>query len=286
MADVEKIRPARGFAPLIVATAIAAIVVSSSRPAVAVDPTYGASLSAHVAKFRRYPIEASLLHINGRTVLNFRLSQDGRLISKRIVESSGDADLDRSALDTLERAQPFPHAPPSIPESDLNFTLPIAFKSRGTDPFESGDIQLAAYISGNCDAKLLAENLSCKYAFYTLTKDGKARFRIVLNDAQDPSREMDFQGSKNEILPDHVYALSLDRISVRYYDKPTKIAHTLMMLATGSCAQIGNFAPGETSGLSCSATLADSSIYNVSFKSDGLVLKTRRAGDQRTPSAQ
>ena len=57
------------------------------------------------------------------------------------LRSTGSATLDAEALAMIERAQPFPVAPPEVDE--LNFTLPVNFNSRRPpiDPLKEADIR-------------------------------------------------------------------------------------------------------------------------------------------------
>jgi protein TonB len=60
--------------------------------------------------------------------LAFRIDSDGRLISTRIVGSSGSSALDAETLALVERAQPFPPPPPELAGSEL--MVPLRFSIR------------------------------------------------------------------------------------------------------------------------------------------------------------
>jgi protein TonB len=62
--------------------------------------------------------------------LNFRVNRDGRVLAREIVRSSGHPELDKEVISMIERAQPLPPFPPSMPEDQLALTVPIRFSLR------------------------------------------------------------------------------------------------------------------------------------------------------------
>lgn len=81
-----------------------------------------------VSKLRRslrYPAEAKRQKIRGEVHVAFTVSSGGGVSGVRVVRSSGSPVLDRAALDTVQRAAPFP----PIPDGRANwpFTVPLAF---------------------------------------------------------------------------------------------------------------------------------------------------------------
>jgi protein TonB len=77
---------------------------------------------------KRYPAEARARGEQGVTRLAFRIDPDGRLMSSRVVKSSGSAALDAETLALVQRAQPFPPPPPELAGSEL--TVPVSFNIR------------------------------------------------------------------------------------------------------------------------------------------------------------
>lgn len=57
--------------------------------------------------------------------VSFVVNASGGVGAVRIVKSSGSADLDRAALETVRRAAPFPPIPPESGRSSWQFTLPL-----------------------------------------------------------------------------------------------------------------------------------------------------------------
>jgi protein TonB len=75
---------------------------------------------------RRYPPEARKLA--GSAVVGFVLDRSGTLVSSWLKESTGSAILDAEALAMVDRARPFPAAPPET--DDLTFFLPVIFSTQ------------------------------------------------------------------------------------------------------------------------------------------------------------
>ena len=68
--------------------------------------------------------------VTATTVVQFKVSEDGKLVWHKILESSGSKRLDKAALDSIGRAAPFPPFPEgSIMEAQV-LRMPIKFKTR------------------------------------------------------------------------------------------------------------------------------------------------------------
>jgi periplasmic protein TonB len=63
-------------------------------------------------------------------LLGFSVDRNGRVLARRIVQSSGHADLDQEVMDMIVRAQPLPAFPASMTQSELDLTVPIRFSLR------------------------------------------------------------------------------------------------------------------------------------------------------------
>lgn len=75
---------------------------------------------------RRYPPEARKQA--GSAVVGFVLNRSGELVSSWLKESTGSPILDAEALAMIDRARPFPAAPPEA--DDLTFVLPVIFSTQ------------------------------------------------------------------------------------------------------------------------------------------------------------
>jgi protein TonB len=87
-------------------------------------------LAAHIEHFKRYPIEARSRGDQGTARVAFTIDHEGRLLSSRIVQSSGSATLDKETLAMLARAQPMPRPPDQVSDAELTFVVPVRFNIR------------------------------------------------------------------------------------------------------------------------------------------------------------
>lgn len=60
--------------------------------------------------------------------VSFVVARDGRLVSSTVDKSSGDAAIDKRAVDVLASAAPFPPMPEGLPDDSMSFTVPLRFK--------------------------------------------------------------------------------------------------------------------------------------------------------------
>jgi periplasmic protein TonB len=77
---------------------------------------------------KRYPAAASARGEQGVTMLAFRVDSDGRLLSSRIIKSSGSTALDQETLALMQRVQPLPPPPPE--EAGKELMLPMHYMVR------------------------------------------------------------------------------------------------------------------------------------------------------------
>jgi periplasmic protein TonB len=95
------------------------------RPSSAAVVSWQRSLNAQLERNKRYPPAAA--GEQGTATLAFRLDRHGRVLTSRIVQSSGSAALDEETLALARRAQPFPPPPADIPDDQLSFVVPIRY---------------------------------------------------------------------------------------------------------------------------------------------------------------
>jgi protein TonB len=90
--------------------------------------TYQKSIRLHVKKHQRYPNAARDRNEQGTAAVEFAIDRTGRLLTRKLIKSSGYARLDEEALATLDRCNPFPLPPDEQPGEVMNFSLKIQFK--------------------------------------------------------------------------------------------------------------------------------------------------------------
>lgn len=89
--------------------------------------TWQKELLAHLDRHKRYPSDRN--QKAARILLSLALDRMGRVVSARVLESSGDESFDNAALAMVQRASPVPPPPPLVAEEGLNFTLPVVFRT-------------------------------------------------------------------------------------------------------------------------------------------------------------
>jgi protein TonB len=92
-----------------------------------IEPTWMAALVRHLQQYKRYPSAAQAHAEQGVALLGFTVARNGHVLARSIVHSSGHADLDNEVMAMIERAQPLPAFPPTMPQAKLNLTVPIRF---------------------------------------------------------------------------------------------------------------------------------------------------------------
>jgi periplasmic protein TonB len=86
---------------------------------------YNALVFGHLQRFKRYPSSAQ--GASGTVVVRFVLNRAGAVIESAVTKSSGNAVLDREALDILRRASPFPRFPEAKPGPQDSYVAPVNF---------------------------------------------------------------------------------------------------------------------------------------------------------------
>jgi len=84
-------------------------------------------LAAHIEHFKHYPTGARAQGEQGIAKVAFTIDHQGRLLTSRIVQSSGFAELDQETLEMLVRAQPMPKPPGEMQDRELSFVVPVRF---------------------------------------------------------------------------------------------------------------------------------------------------------------
>ena len=103
---------------------------ASSAPAWA--PTararYEELLYAWIDRHKEYPILAQRRGLQGDGLLRVRIDRDGHVLERSLDRSTGEAMLDKAALDILRRASPFPAVPAEYEGSTFEYVTPIEYR--------------------------------------------------------------------------------------------------------------------------------------------------------------
>jgi len=89
---------------------------------------YGNSLWGAISKHKKYPKIAAMRNWQGEAIVELELDGNGKLKSKKIIQSSGHDVLDRQALEMVEKALPFPAPPDVLRGNNFTITVPVPFK--------------------------------------------------------------------------------------------------------------------------------------------------------------
>jgi len=95
-----------------------------------IEPSWESSLVRQLQRFKRYPSEAQSRSEEGVVLLSFSLDRTGHVLAHRIARSSGFADVDNEVMAMIKRAEPLPAFPASMPQPQLDLTVPIRFSLR------------------------------------------------------------------------------------------------------------------------------------------------------------
>lgn len=92
---------------------------------------YVSTLNNHTLKNIRYPSRAQRRKWEGNVVLKITIDSSGQVQDIKVLEESSYSSLNREALRSVERANPYPAIPTSMGVDNYSFTVPIRFKLNG-----------------------------------------------------------------------------------------------------------------------------------------------------------
>lgn len=84
--------------------------------------TWRGSVMAHLNRHKRYPGGGG-----GTSAVAFTIDRSGRVLSARLIRSSGSAALDHEAIALARRASPVPAPPANMSGSSVVLTVPVRF---------------------------------------------------------------------------------------------------------------------------------------------------------------
>jgi hypothetical protein len=165
-------------------------------------------------------------------------------------------------------------ATPSVAEPSAR---PMIFVSDDTKPQEP-DADLFALMSGKCGTlKIAGRDFACKAVAFFHSEQGRTNFTVALDDPDDDGHVISFSG-ENAQRQDNLYELSIDRMLLSSKDRPKVdgLPVPFVEFSAGICKQLGNFAAGQVSSISCIATDNSGKNYELQFESDGFPIAVRR----------
>jgi len=147
--------------------------------------------------------------------------------------------------------------------------------SEETEP----DVDLYALMSGRCTTlKIDGRDFACKMVAYFHTEKGRADFTVPLEDPADDSHVISFSGDNGRRTQENLYVLAVDRMLTKSKERPKVdgLPVPAVQTSSGVCKQLGNFAAGKVTSISCAATDGAGKSYQLQFESDGSPITIRR----------
>lgn len=89
---------------------------------------YSALIYDWLQRFRDYPREARLHHIEGDVMLRLRVEASGTVTSVAIEHGSGFNVLDQAVMTMAAKARPLPPWPGHVARQELDVLVPIRFR--------------------------------------------------------------------------------------------------------------------------------------------------------------
>jgi protein TonB len=94
------------------------------------DPVWMRAVTDRVRQFFYYPPDALSARIFGVAMVHFVVRRNGQIDRLEVSKSSGNAGLDKAAIDIMQKAQPLPAIPDRMHTDRVEGTLPINFGVR------------------------------------------------------------------------------------------------------------------------------------------------------------
>jgi hypothetical protein len=157
---------------------------------------------------------------------------------------------------------------PSLAEDGVNEMKP-----------QEADTELLALMSGRCSLLNVAGlDFACKTVAWAHSTRGRAYFTIALDDPADHHHIISFSGASGRRPDQNLYELPVDRMLLNSKNRPKVdgLPVPIVESSAGMCTQLGNFAMGEVSSISCAATDKNGKKYELRFESDGSPITLRR----------
>jgi protein TonB len=85
------------------------------------------ALMSWLEKHKTYPEAAREEGAEGRVLVRFTVTRDGRVLDASLAQSSGSRALDAAALNLAREARPSPF-PAGVMQSTLSVTVPLAYQ--------------------------------------------------------------------------------------------------------------------------------------------------------------
>ena len=116
--------------PLLGGTSGGASGTGTGASAGCLDPVWMHAVTERVRQFFTYPAAALAVRRTGLVMVHFAVRRNGEIERLGISKSSGDQELDKAAMDIMQRAQPLPPIPDRMHTDRVEGEMPINFGVR------------------------------------------------------------------------------------------------------------------------------------------------------------
>jgi protein TonB len=111
------------------AAAVSLVFVAQATPALADDiQDWQREIVKQIIKTHIYPRSAIAREIEGSAKVQVTIDRTGKILGYEITEPSGQDQLDKVIPKMMEKLDPLPAPPDSLPDGNLSFVIPIAWR--------------------------------------------------------------------------------------------------------------------------------------------------------------
>jgi protein TonB len=114
---------------LAMAAAVSLVFVAQATPVLADDiQDWQREIVKQIIKTHIYPRSAIAREIEGSAKVQVTIDRTGKILGYEITEPSGQDQLDKVIPKMMEKLDPLPAPPDSLPDGNLSFVIPIAWR--------------------------------------------------------------------------------------------------------------------------------------------------------------
>jgi len=114
---------------MIIALVCAGVFITTATPAYADDlKDWQREIVKKIVKSHIYPRSAIAREIEGRAKVSVTIDRSGKITGFEVLEPTGESQLDNVIPKMMEKMDPLPAPPDSLPDDNLTFTIPIAWR--------------------------------------------------------------------------------------------------------------------------------------------------------------
>ncbi len=114
---------------MVLALLCAGFFMATAAPAYADDvKDWQKEIVKKIVKSHIYPRSAIAREIEGRAKVSVTIDRTGKITGYEVLEPTGESQLDNVIPKMMEKMDPLPAPPDALPDGNLTFTIPIAWR--------------------------------------------------------------------------------------------------------------------------------------------------------------